>query len=81
MIGFNRKSYSTKLVLYFHNDPLTMSGSKSIQEKASKKPNVKIRKPVPSNKLIEVGSEYDIGLVVCRPSNFNLRNGMPNRIN
>tara|TARA_B100000963_G_scaffold356638_1_gene377130 strand:- start:22122 stop:23279 length:1158 start_codon:yes stop_codon:yes gene_type:complete len=53
--------------------------SQKIREMVESRPNVSIRKPVPSNKLIEVGNEYDIGLVICRPSNFNLRNGMPNK--
>lgn len=52
---------------------------KKIKKMASQRSNVNIRNPVSSNMLIETGNDYDIGLVVCRPSNFNLVNGMPNK--
>jgi glycosyltransferase involved in cell wall biosynthesis len=32
-IKFIKKNYKNKLVLYFHNDPLTMNGSKNIQDR------------------------------------------------
>ena len=32
-IKFIKKDYKNKLILYFHNDPLTMNGSKSIKDR------------------------------------------------
>ena len=39
-----------------------------------------IKEPVPSQELIPLGNSYDLGLAIFKPSNFNLRNGLPNKM-
>lgn len=42
-------------------------------------PNLKLREPVPSDQLIQLGSGYDVGFLSVYPSNINNQYCMPNK--
>mgnify|MGYP001196116667 FL=1 len=67
------------LYLYLMTD-YSDNYSKSIKNLVETKNNVTIKEPVPSQELISMGNSYDLGLAIYKPSNFNLRNGLPNKM-
>ncbi|MBN1306076.1 MAG: hypothetical protein JXA13_16685 [Anaerolineales bacterium] len=57
-------------------------GSKVFRELinlAEVRENVNIIPPVPFHEIVEITNQYDIGLFLCAPSNFNLQYALPNK--
>lgn len=50
-----------------------------LKEKAASVPAIRFRDPVPYAKLVATLSEYDVSLVFLPPTNFNLKNALPNK--
>ncbi|MBT1003038.1 glycosyltransferase [Paenarthrobacter sp. DKR-5] len=50
-----------------------------LRELAEGVPGVKLRDPVPYKELVRTLSEYDVSIVFLPPTNFNLRNALPNK--
>ncbi|WP_144627630.1 glycosyltransferase [Arthrobacter woluwensis] len=50
-----------------------------LREKAEGLPNLRFRDPVPYRQLVATLSEYDVSLVFLPPTNFNLKNALPNK--
>jgi len=42
-------------------------------------PAIRFRDPVPYSQLVSTLSEYDVSLVFLPPTNFNLKNALPNK--
>jgi hypothetical protein len=42
-------------------------------------PAIRFRDPVPYSQLVATLSEYDVSLVFLPPTNFNLKNALPNK--
>lgn len=66
---------------------MPVSGSEKIQnyinefrDKARSNPHIKILEPVRSSELVRVISQYDIGVFLLPPVNFNYRNALPNKL-
>lgn len=51
-----------------------------IVDMAKKRPNVRIVPPVPMQEIIPTTNQYDIGLFLVPPSNFNLMHTLPNKL-
>lgn len=47
---------------------------------ASSRPNVRIRDPVPMQEIVDTIAEYDIGLFILSPINFNYYHALPNKL-
>lgn len=50
-----------------------------LKEKAAAVPAIRFRDPVPYSQLVSTLSEYDVSLVFLPPTNFNLKNALPNK--
>jgi len=53
---------------------------KHLQKMAADRPNVTLRDPVPMHRIVETIAEYDIGLFLLSPSNFNYYHALPNKL-
>ncbi|HIH03147.1 MAG TPA: glycosyltransferase family 4 protein [Methanoregulaceae archaeon] len=51
-----------------------------LREMAAGRPNVTIRDPVPMHRIVETIAQYDIGLFLLSPSNFNYYHALPNKL-
>lgn len=51
-----------------------------IQKLAAKNPRVKIIPPVKSNEVVKLVSQYDVGIFLLPPINFNYKNTLPNKL-
>ena len=50
-----------------------------LKQKAALVPSIRFRDPVPYSQLVSTLSEYDVSLVFLPPTNFNLKNALPNK--
>ncbi|WP_218714195.1 glycosyltransferase [Arthrobacter sp. BF1] len=50
-----------------------------LKAKASTVPSIRFRDPVPYRQLVATLSEYDVSVVFLPPTNFNLKNALPNK--
>lgn len=50
-----------------------------IKRRASNKPNIRFLDAVPMDQLVTLCSEYDIGLFLLPPTNFNYKMALPNK--
>ena len=50
-----------------------------LKQQAAAVPAVRFRDPVPYSQLVSTLSEYDVSLVFLPPTNFNLKNALPNK--
>lgn len=53
---------------------------KKLHSLARERKNVKIVPPVAMKELVAATNEYDIGLFLCKPTNFNLAHALPNKL-
>ena len=53
---------------------------KRLQVEAERRDNVRILPPLPYDELVPKTNEYDIGIVFCPPTTFNIRHGLPNKL-
>lgn len=51
----------------------------SLRKLAASRPQIHFRPPVPMAKIPEATREYDIGLFLLEPTNFNYRHALPNK--
>ncbi len=58
------------------NDPRYLA---ELRERAAESERIKFRDPVPYSRLIERLNEYDVGVHVIAPTNFNNRWALPNK--
>lgn len=61
---------------------LSMAGQygEMIRSRINAMPKVRLKDPVPSSELIELGNQYDIGMTYFRPATFNLAFSLSNKI-
>lgn len=50
-----------------------------LKQLAAGVPSIRFRDPVPYNQLVAVLNEYDVSVVFLPPTNFNLKNALPNK--
>lgn len=50
-----------------------------LKAQAASVPSIKFRDPVPYKELVATLSEYDVSVVFLPPTNFNLKNALPNK--
>lgn len=60
--------------------PQTKSYIQSIKENAAKNPRIKILPGVKSSQVVETINQYDIGVFLIPPVNFNYANTLPNKL-
>jgi len=53
---------------------------KRLQGMAERRGNVRILPPLPYDDLVPGTNDYDIGIVFCPPTTFNIRHGLPNKL-
>ena len=60
--------------------PLDSQYFERLRREADQRPSVRIRAPVPFERLIPETAAYDIGVYILEPSSFNLRHALPNKL-
>jgi glycosyltransferase involved in cell wall biosynthesis len=60
--------------------PQTKAYISSLKENASKNPRIKILPSVKSNEVVATINQYDIGVFLIPPVNFNYANTLPNKL-
>lgn len=50
-----------------------------LKAQAASVPSIKFRDPVPYSELVRTLSDYDVSIVFLPPTNFNLKNALPNK--
>lgn len=58
----------------------TMNYLEELKQKASRHPNIRILPPIPGNELVTKLNEYDMGVFLLPPVNFNYENTLPNKL-
>lgn len=53
---------------------------KKLKKMVADRPNVSIIEPVDMHEIIPFTNQYDIGLFLCKPANFNLEYVLPNKL-
>lgn len=76
MMDFVDKRYQLDLMLMPTDDPYFHK----IRSMAESRRNVKIIPPVAMNEIVPFINQYDIGLFLCPPTNFNLSYALPNKL-
>jgi len=68
----------------FHLDLMLVPKSRGyfryLQGEARKRPNVRVIRPVEYRDIIPFINEYDVGLYLLQPVNFNQRHALPNKL-
>lgn len=52
----------------------------TLRKRAEQNPRIKIVDPVRSDQVVQAIHQYDIGVFLIRPINFNYANGLPNKL-
>lgn len=66
-----------RLDMYLVGDPAVISSLKVASKKSGRS---RVMDAVPYDELVELGNQYDMGLVLYEPRNLNLRHCMPNKL-
>jgi hypothetical protein len=70
------ESFSLDLILM----PTDPGYFRKLRRHAERRDNVRILPPLPYEQLIRGTNDYDIGMVFCPPTTFNIRHGLPNKL-
>ncbi len=75
MMDYIDERYSLDLMLLVGKDKYW----DKVVSMVNKRKNVRLIPPVPMDQIVPVTNQYDIGLFLCPPSNFNLTYTLPNK--
>ncbi|GAB2495608.1 glycosyltransferase family protein [Algoriphagus taiwanensis] len=69
--------YELNLILV-RND-FTVNYYHKLINRAKRFRNINFLEPVPREELIEFCNQFDLGIIFCPPTNFNIKHGLPNK--
>lgn len=76
MMGHLDERFTLDLVL-IEDDPRYL---RRLRRLAASDPRIRFVEPVPMRDIVRFASEYDVGVFLLPPSNFNYRNALPNKL-